>query len=125
MTRFGIGVRKEVVMMDGGSGVNTIPEDTVVSILNTCKSGGIALSSSAHPVKQLENWNQPEELRGVAKGKSVPLLGAVVLELQCLEVGKPVTHRCHTIQVRFKICSSGGTDWAPIIIGARAIDCLE
>ena len=102
-----------------------MPEDTVVGILNHCKSEGIALSSAAHPIKQLENWKNPEELRGVAGGKTVPLLGSVVIELQCLEVGKPITHRCHTIQVRFKICSSGSTDWAPMIIGAKAIDCAE
>ena len=112
-------------MMDGGSGVNSIPEDTVVAILNEQRAAGISLSSNQHPVKQLENWRQREELRGVAVGKTVPLIGAVVLELQCLEVGRAKTHKCNTILVRFKICASGATDWAPTIIGARAIDCVE
>ena len=30
-----------------------------------------------------------------------------------------------TVWVRFKICEKGSTDWAPIIIGARALDCPE
>ena len=125
LTRFGIGKRTEVVMLDGGSGVNSITEDTVVAILNEQKAAGISLSDKQHPVKQLEHWKQREELRGVAGGKTVPLIGAVVLEMQLLEVGKPKTHSCQTILVRFKICASGATDWAPTIIGARAIDCVE
>ena len=73
MTRFGIGIRKEVVMLDGGSGVNTIPEDTVVSILNHCKSAGLALSSAAHLIKQLENWSQQEELRRRERKNGAPI----------------------------------------------------
>ena len=88
MTRVGIGDRAEVVMLDGGSGVNTVPEDTIVSILNEQTQSGINLSDRRHPVKQLESWKQREEPRGVAGGKTVPLIDAVVLELTLTEIGK-------------------------------------
>ena len=125
MTKVGIGSRTETIMLDGGSAVNTIPEDVVVSILNENRAAGTQLTDKRHPVKQLEKWRTAEELRGVAGGKTVPLLGAVVLELTLIEVGKPVSAKTPRILVRFKICASGTTDWAPVIIGARAIDCVE
>ena len=86
-------------MLDGGAAVNTVPEDTIVAILNEQKALDISLNDKRHPIKQLERWKNKEELRGVAGGKTVPLIGAVVLELQMLEAGKPKTHRSQTILV--------------------------
>ena len=42
-----------LLMADGGSGVNTIPEKTLVEILNQQKAAGIKLSDKRHPVVQL------------------------------------------------------------------------
>ena len=75
-----------------------------------------------HPVYALEKWRRREELRGVAGGKTVPLIGAVVLTLEATKLG---TKKGPKIKARFKICAKGTTDWIGIILGARALDCPE
>ena len=52
----------------------------------------------------------------------MPLLGAVVLAIQMTELGK---NTGPVIYARFKICPNGTTDWVPIVLGARSIDCVE
>ena len=110
------------IMLDGGSGVNSITEEQVLSILNEMKVANIPLNDKRHPIVQLEKWPVKEELRGVAGGKSVPLLGSVVLKITMLELGKTTGPE---IKARFKICKKGSTDWVGVILGARAIDCPE
>ena len=74
-------------MLDGGAGVNTVPEDTIVAILNEQEALGISLNDKRHLIKQFERRKIKEELRGVAGGKTVTLIGGVVQELKMLEVG--------------------------------------
>ena len=106
-------------MLDGGSMVNTITESHLVHILNTQRSMGVALDDKRHPVKQMENWPDEEAVRGVAGGKTVPLLGAVILEITMAERG---TNQGPNIRARFKITEKGSTDRVGMILGARAID---
>ena len=75
-----------------------------------------------HPVFKLEKWYQEESVKGVASEKRVPLLGAVTMKVMMPRLGQedgPI------IKVKFKIMKSGSTDWVPIILGARALDCTE
>ena len=52
----------------------------------------------------------------------MPLVGAVVLEMEMLKLHQETGPK---IQARFKVTAYGKTDWVPIILGARAIDCPE
>ena len=81
------------------------------------------MNDKKHPVKVLETWKRSEEIIGVAGGAVVPLLGGVVLEFQFLDDGEPTGP---AVRARFKIAEEGKTDkWCPIILGARALDCVE
>ena len=88
-------------MLDGGSGVNSTTEELVVQLLNENRKAGIALNDKRHPIKQLERWEHREALRGVAGGANVKLVGAVVVAVKMIEIGRndgPV------VDIRFKIC---------------------
>ncbi len=106
-------------MLDGGSGVNSTTEELMVKILNENRARGISLGDERHPVVQLERWDRGEELRGVAGGKTIPLVGSVVLKVTMLELGKDTGPE---VRFRFKICAAGTTDWVGFIVGARALD---
>ena len=43
------------VMFDSGAGLNTIPEDALLSIINACEAAGIGMSDPRHPVVELES----------------------------------------------------------------------
>ena len=38
------------VMFDSGAGLNTIPEEALLSIINACEAAGIRMSDPRHPV---------------------------------------------------------------------------
>ena len=63
------------IMLDSGAGLNTIPEDALVSIINANEEAGIKMSDERHPVVELQSWTEPEYCRGVAGGASVPMIG--------------------------------------------------
>ena len=88
--------------------MNSTTEELVLQILNECKAAGMKLSDPKHPVKRLERWKHKEGLRGVAGSKTVPLVGAVVMAVNMIELGKSDGPE---IRVRFKICAMGSTDW--------------
>ena len=115
-----VGMSEHQLMLDGGSAVNSTTEELVLQILNENQKAGISLSDKRHPIKKFEKWKDREALRGVAGGANVPLLGAVVMEIRIIEVGKTDGPK---VNVRFKICKAKSTDWVGWIVGARAIDC--
>jgi hypothetical protein len=121
-TRVRIGLSSHEVMLDGGSAVNSTTEEIILELLNENKEKGINLSDKRHPVKQLEKWEKREALRGVASGKSVPLVGSAVIAINMTPLGKAEGPE---ILCRFKICKKGSTDWVGWILGARALDCPE
>ena len=98
--------------------------DLIVQLLNENRAAGINLSDPRHPIKALEKWKHREGLRGVAGGANVPLIGAAVVAVNLLEVGKP-DGPGKEVRIRFKICALGSTDWVGWIVGARCIDCPE
>ena len=69
------------VMLDSGAGLNTIPEEALIDIINGCEKAGIKMSDESHPVVELQSWERPEECKGVAGGVAVPLIGGVILAL--------------------------------------------
>ena len=77
------------------------------------------MSDKRHPIKALEKWKHEEALRGVAGGANVPLLGAAVVAVNLIEIGKQDGPE---VLIRFKICKAGSTDWVGWIMGARCID---
>ena len=110
------------VMLDSGAGLNTIPEDTLVDIINANEQAGIKMSDERHPVVELQSWSEPEYCKGVAGGVSVPLIGGVIL---CLTFVDRNDGRTQTVRAKFKILASGKTDWVPIILGGSAIDHVK
>ena len=62
-------------------------------------------------------------MRGIVGGKSLGIIGGVVLNLTMLKLGEASGPEC---LVRFKVTEAGGADgWVGFILGARAIDCPE
>ena len=110
------------VMFDSGAGLNTIPEEAVLEVINVCEASGMGLGDPNHPIIQLETWERPEECRGVAGGVTVPLIGAVSLMLTFVD---RITGRRRTVPAKFKILAASRTDWVPIILGGMSIDCVE
>ena len=119
-TKVRVGLSVHQVMLDGGSGVNSTTEELVLKVLNENAAAGTPLSDKRHPFKQFERWKHTEGLRGVAGAKTVPLIGAVVVRVNMIELGKQDGPE---VLCRFKICGAGSTDWVGWILGARAIDC--
>ena len=118
--RLGWGLSVHSVMLDGGSGVNSTTEEIVLEILNENKAASIEMNDKRHPFKQFSRWKHQEGLRGVAGCKTVPLIGAVVVRINLLELGKQDGPE---VVCRFKICAAGTTDRVGWSLGARAIDC--
>ena len=110
------------VMFDSGAGLNTIPEEAVLEVINACEAHGLGLGSPKHPIIQLETWQHQEECRGVAGGVTVPLIGAVSLMMTFFD---KVSGRRETVPTKFKILAASRTDWVPIILGGMSIDCIE
>ena len=50
-------------MLDSGAGLNTIPEEALVCIINGCEEAGIGMSDERHPVVELQSWDKPEECK--------------------------------------------------------------
>ena len=95
-------------MIDGGSALNSTMEELVIQLINENVEAGIKLGDKRHPIVQLERFPHGEAIRGVAGGVSVPLTGAVVVNVTMIECGKksgPV------VQIRYKMCAKGSTDW--------------
>ena len=49
------------------------------------------------------------------------IVGAVLLKI----VFAGLNGQRKSVVARFKVTELGGTDWVPMILGARAIDCTE
>ena len=118
-TRVGLGDQETQMMLDGGSAVNSVTEEQVVSVLNHYRAKGIPLSDNRHPVIQLEKWPEEEAVRGVAGGVTVKLVGSVVFRITMFKKG---TNEGPEVRIRFKITQAGATDWVGMIVGAHAID---
>ena len=110
------------VMFDSGAGLNTIPEEAVLEVINVCEASGMGLGDPNHPIIQLETWEHREECRGVAGGVTVPLIGAVSLMMTFVD---QVTNLRKTVPAKFKILAASRTDWVPIILGGMSIDCVD
>ena len=113
-TKVIIGPIVREVMFDSGAGLNTIPEEAVLEVINMCEASGMGLGNPHHPIMQLETWEHPEECRGVAGGVTVPLIGAVSLMLTFAD---RITGKRKTAPAKFKILAASRTDWVPIILG--------
>ena len=121
-SRFKVGMAKVNMMLDSGSGVNSTTEEEVLHLINLHSQAGISMSNPKHPIRRLEKWTHTETLSGIAAGEPIKLIGAVVLRVKFLEVGRD---QGQTVNIRFKITPKGSTGWVKWIIGARALDCDE
>ena len=81
-TRMKAGEYYTELMLDGGSKLNSTTEEEILKVLNIHRAKGIKLGDPSHPIKQLERWDTPAHLNGVASGKPVRLVGAAVVSMQ-------------------------------------------
>ena len=75
-------------LLDGGAGVNSWAEEIVVGAINVAMAKGIPPNDPRFPVVQLEKWPVPECCTGISRGHDVPLIGAAVMRVKLLELGK-------------------------------------
>ena len=97
-------------MLDSGAGLNTIPEEAVLEIINVREASGLGMGNPSHPIVQLETWTHREECRGVAGGVTVPLIGAVSLMMTFVD---QINGKRRTAPAKFKILAANRTDWVP------------
>ncbi len=67
MIRTMVGGINVPTMCDGGAGLNTIPEELVLAIMNACSRSGIKLGDKRHPISSFERKTEEESVTGVAK----------------------------------------------------------
>ena len=66
---------KVVVLLDGGSGINSVTEEMLIGMLNKCWAEHTPRDSKLCPVIQLEKWPQAEMVMGIAASKPLTLAG--------------------------------------------------
>ena len=109
-------------LLDGCAGVNSIPEEAVIGALNLAKQQGLKASDPLFPIVQLERWKRKEVITGVRKDAVIRIIGAAVLRIHLTTIaGKPGPQ----ILVRAKIFEAGASEFPGLILGGRALDCVE
>ena len=98
--------------------MNSTTEELVIKLFNENTAKGINLGDPRHPVKKLIRWTRNEAIRGVAGSSPVPLLGAVVVEVRLVELGKETGP---AIKTKFKVCRQGTTDWGRMDIRWKSV----
>ena len=122
MTRGNIGAAIVEILVDGCAGVNSVSEELVVGVISAAYASGIKPDDKAFPVVQLERRRKDEAVTGTAKGKSVPIIGSVVLRVSLAQLNLKLAP---AIWVRARILGAGFCDWQGLILGGRSIDCQE
>ena len=100
-------------LLDGGAGVNSVPEEVVVGCVNVARRHAVAPSDPKFPLVQLEKWPTPEAVTGISKGHDVPILGAAVLKVTLTEMGKStgpeIYLRCKIFKKKAPVTGSGSS----------------
>ena len=105
------GLRLET-LLDTGAATSVIAEETVVEIFHA--SPGM----DPLPIVTLEEWGEPDEATGVARGAPLRIIGSVVLLVVLLGIdGRRVEQ-----PFRFKIFGAGCCGWRGLIIGGPALE---
>ena len=126
MVRTMIGDIPVPTMCDGGAGLNTIPEELVLAIMNACSRAGIKLGDKRHPILAFEKKEEEEQVTGVAKSAGVSIPGAVIMRITMPSTGNSKKRKeDQSIHVRLMIFEKGKSEWRGIILGAKALDCAE
>ena len=95
-------------LLDGGASVSSVTEELVVGAINLARKRGIHPRDENFPIAQFERWPVRETVTGIARGAIVELIGAAVLRVKMLELGKTTGP---TVLVRCKVFAKGTSDW--------------
>ncbi|MEC8942206.1 MAG: hypothetical protein VYC95_05695, partial [Verrucomicrobiota bacterium] len=109
-------------LLDGGAGVNSVTEEIVCGAINEAHQKEIWSDDPRYPVLQLEWWPRNEMVTGIVRGARVRVIGAAVLRVQMTELNKAAGP---VLLFRCKIFERGSSDWHGLILGGRALDCVE
>eukprot|EP00969_Alexandrium_andersonii_P246095 10874886-Alexandrium_andersonii.AAC.1 len=71
--------RKILTPFDTGAAANAVTEELLVGCINRADENGLSAGDPRHPIVQLERHPEAEAIVGIAKGRVVQVLGAVVL----------------------------------------------
>ena len=102
--------------------MDSVTEEIVVGAINEAHAKEIWSDDPRYPVVQLEWWPRKEAVTGIVRGARVRVVGAAILRVQTTEINKATGPM---VLVRCKIFEAGASDWHGLIIGARALDCVE
>ena len=105
------------VMLDTGATTNAVAEELVIEVLNHALTVGLTPGDPKWPVR-LERWAHPELVTGVAKGRGVQVIGAVVFPV----VFKGDTQKEVVHLMRFKIFAKGGSSWNGLVVGGPSLE---
>eukprot|EP00969_Alexandrium_andersonii_P304216 13447695-Alexandrium_andersonii.AAC.1 len=73
--------RQVVTLLDTGAAANAVSEELLVGCINRAQENGLSASDPRYPIVQLEQHGETEAIVGIARGRAVQVIGAVVLRL--------------------------------------------
>ena len=77
-TEVGVGGTRLMALLDTGSSTNAVGEEVIVGVVNRARSSGLTPGDEAWPVK-FERWDDIGGAGGVAVGRTLRIIGAVLL----------------------------------------------
>ena len=128
VTVAGLPHHKIDALLDGGAGINSVAEELVVACLNVCDMEGIDISNPPsqklhHPFAEFEKPPRKEFITGVVSGVGdVQLMGDVVLRVVFKDI---LSSKFKERLIRFKVMPLGTSSFKGLIIGGKALDCVE
>ncbi len=98
-----VGLVSLLTLLDTGASTNAVSEEVVPRIWQAASSMGIPMNDERWPVVRLEHWGPSEKVLGVAKGKTLEVIGRALLRVTFTGMdGRAVTRT-----IAFKIFEKG------------------
>jgi len=114
-----VGDYQTTAVLDTGASTNGISEETVVDMMNFMFRQGKRPGGEGWPF-QLERWQDPRPVRGLAQNVILKVLGAVVLSVEFMGPAGLVAVQ----MFKFKIFRTGHCTWKGLVIGAPSLRSL-
>ena len=114
--------KKVPLLLDGCAGCNSCSEELIAAMITYALNNGVLPNDKRFPIAQLEKWPLQECVQGLAKSTPVDLKGGAVLRVALVDMSG---QKSKNILVRVKICAAGTVGFNGLILGGRALDCVE
>ena len=114
--------KKVPLLLDGCAGCKSCSEELIAAMITYALNNGVLPNDKRFQIAQLEKWPLQECVQGLAKSSPVDLKGGAVLRVALVDMSG---QKSKSILVRVKICAVGTVGFNGLILGGRALDCVE